>query len=399
LRTALLSLLLAAFVAGVPARQTAAPSAAINRAVVSAGGLIYVSGITNPAASTPAAGASAGSPAMTEVARQTQAVLDELRAALAPAGSSLADVVSVTVYLKRPSDFDAMNDVYRANFPVNPPTRTTVAVDLAPGALIQMSAIAVPTGTSRIPMLPSGWAKSPRPYSYIVRTGDLVFFSGLISRRGTDDQVVPGSVTVQTRTILDNAATLLRTAGLTFDNVVAARVFLTDDSDFEDMNAEYRRRFSGLPPARATAITGLMGSDAVVEISLIASSLSKETIGPFVSPTLPVSTAVRVGNRLFISGVTGTTEANSEDPASQTTEALDHLKRALSLAGFTPADVVDTTIYEPRSTDGPSIDAIYGGMFGTLPPARTVAGAKLVNRTGRVEIMATAVKPASLSSR
>jgi enamine deaminase RidA (YjgF/YER057c/UK114 family) len=392
LRRVFLSLVLAAVVGVVPvAPQTTGPAGPISRPVVSAGGLIYVSGITSPAASTPAAGATAA-PATTEIARQTQAVLDQLRAELTSAGSSLADVVSVTVYLRRSADFDAMNEVYRASFPLNPPVRTTVAVDLAPGALIQVSAIAVPTGTSRLPMLPTGWIKSPRPYSYIVRTGDLVFFSGLVSRRGTDDQVVTGSVTVQTRTILDNAATLLRTAGLTFDNVVAARVFLTDDSDFEDMNAEYRRRFSGLPPARATAITGLMGVDATVEIALVASSLSKEVIGPFVSPTLPVSTAVRAGNRLFISGVTGTTDANAEDPASQTTEALDHLKKALSLAGFESTDVVDTTVYEPRVSDGPSIDTVYGGFFGPASPARTIAGAKLVTRTGRVEIMATAVK-------
>jgi enamine deaminase RidA (YjgF/YER057c/UK114 family) len=375
-----------------PGSRAAAP---VSRPVVSAGGLIYVSGITSPADSTPAAGGAAGSASAAEVTRQTEAVLDELRRDLTPVGSSLADVVSVTVYLKRSLDFDAMNAAYRPYFPESPPTRTTVAVDLPSGVLIQVSAIAVPTGTSRIAMLPANWAKSPRPYSYMVRSGDLVFFSGLVSRRGTDDQVVPGSVTVQTRTILDNASTLLRTAGLTFDNVVAARVFLTDDSDFEDMNAEYRKRFSGLPPARATAITGLMGGDAMVEISLIASSLTKEVIGPLVSPTLPVSTAVRAGTRVFVSGVTGTTDTNAEDAAGQTTEALGHLSHALSLAGLSPVDVVDATVYEPRLSDGPTIDGIYGAFFGSEPPARTVAGARLVSHTGLVEIMAMAVGKAA----
>jgi len=50
---------------------------------------------------------------------------------------------------------------------------------------ITLSAIAVPTGASRETLLPAGWVKSPRPYSYIVRTSDLVFLSGLVSRRGS----------------------------------------------------------------------------------------------------------------------------------------------------------------------------------------------------------------------
>jgi 2-iminobutanoate/2-iminopropanoate deaminase len=288
-----------------------------------------------------------------------------------------------------------MNGVYRTYFTSSPPARTTVAVDLPPGVLIQVSAVAVPTGTSRVCLQPSTWVKSPRPYSYMVRTGDLVFVSGLVSRRGTDDQVVPGSVSVQTRTILDNAATLLRTAGLTFDNVLATRVFLVDDADFEAMNTEYRRRFAKDPPARATAITGLMGSDAMVEISFIASALPKEIIGPLVSPTLPVSTAVRAGSRVFLSGMTGTTDTNAADPASQATEAFGHLSHALSLAGLTPADVVDTTVYLPRLSDAAAIDDVYGGFFAADPPARTVAGARLIARTGLFEIMAMAVSKSS----
>ena len=61
-------------------------------------------------------------------------------------------------------------------------------MDIRDGALVEMSAIAVPNGTEREVLHPVGWMKSPRPYSYIVRAGGLVFLSGLVSRRGTDDQ-------------------------------------------------------------------------------------------------------------------------------------------------------------------------------------------------------------------
>lgn len=266
---------------------------------------------------------------------------------------------------------------------------------MAPGTLIEISAIAVPSGASRQTLQPASWAKSPRPYSYIVRAGDLVFLSGLESRRGSDDAVLRGSVAVQTRTILDNAGTLLRTAGLTYSDVVAARVFLADDLDFEAMNTEYRRRFATQPPARATAITGLFGNDALVEIALIASTLPKEVIGPAVTPTLPVSTGVRAGPRVFLSGVTGTSDTNAEDATGQASEALGHLAHALALVGLSPSDVVDTTLYLPHLADSQAIDTIYGAFFGPQPPTRTVVGTRLVSHTGLVEIMATAVSPST----
>ena len=197
-------------------------------AAVDAGGLIYVSGVAGTGPKDLLA--------TTDIATETRRAFDQLKAALEAAGSSLADLVNVTVYLKNASDFDAMNARHRTCVTDQPPARTTVAADLPDGALITISAVAVPTGAVRETLLPVGWVKSPRPYSYIVRTGDLVFLSGLVSRRGTDDQIVPGPVPVQMKTIMANAATLLKTAGLTFDNVVSARVFLTDDSLFEAMN-------------------------------------------------------------------------------------------------------------------------------------------------------------------
>ena len=68
--------------------------------------------------------------------RQTREVLDRLRTRLEAAGSSIGQVVCVTVYLKSASDFAAMNAAYRTYWPKDPPTRTTVIADLVlPDAL------------------------------------------------------------------------------------------------------------------------------------------------------------------------------------------------------------------------------------------------------------------------
>ena len=75
--------------------------------------------------------------------------------------------------------------------------------------------IAVPTGAERVVIHPAGWIKSPNPYSYAIRTGDTLFLSGLVSRNGRDNSVVAGDINAQTAVVLDNAAELLKAAGMT----------------------------------------------------------------------------------------------------------------------------------------------------------------------------------------
>ena len=209
-----------------------------------------------------------------------------------------------------------MNAVYREFFADEPPVRTTVVADLADGAAVAISAVAVPDGAPREVLQPAGWVKSPRPYSYVVRAGDLVYFSGLISRRGTDDQAVLGSTQLQMKTILDNAGVLLQTAGLDYSDVVAARVYLTDDSFFEEMNDEYRRVFPDRSAGARDRHHGADGRRAPWRSRSWPRPSTSEILGPTVSPTLPVSTAVRVGPRVFLSGVLGNTDTNIGDVGS-----------------------------------------------------------------------------------
>jgi 2-aminophenol/2-amino-5-chlorophenol 1,6-dioxygenase alpha subunit len=64
---------------------------------------------------------------------QTRAVVDNLRAILEAAGSSLDKILDVTVYLTdMKGDFDRFNQVYGEYFAAIQPTRTTVGVDSLP---------------------------------------------------------------------------------------------------------------------------------------------------------------------------------------------------------------------------------------------------------------------------
>jgi 2-iminobutanoate/2-iminopropanoate deaminase len=78
-----------------------------------------------------------------DVEQQTAIAIDHLEAVLKRAGSSLDQVVRVTVWLRKLEDFDAMNRAYRARFSRDPPARVTVGVDdLLFGAAVEIDAIA-----------------------------------------------------------------------------------------------------------------------------------------------------------------------------------------------------------------------------------------------------------------
>ena len=103
---------------------------------IKAGGFVFVSG---QVALDPATGALVGS----DVAAQTERVLQNLQAVVEAAGSDLDRVVKTTVYLRSMADFAAMNEVYKRYFKSEPPARATVAVaGLPKDALVEIDVIA-----------------------------------------------------------------------------------------------------------------------------------------------------------------------------------------------------------------------------------------------------------------
>jgi enamine deaminase RidA (YjgF/YER057c/UK114 family) len=79
-----------------------------------------------------------------DVAGQTQAVLDKIDALLARAGTQKTRVLSATIYLTDISTFGEMNDVWKKWVPVGAaPARATVEAKLAlPEFLVEISIVA-----------------------------------------------------------------------------------------------------------------------------------------------------------------------------------------------------------------------------------------------------------------
>ncbi len=363
-----------------PGANAAMPFAA----AVKADGLIYVSGTLG----------SGG-----DVKAQTKQVLDNISATLKTAGSSLANAASVTVYLRNQSDFAAMNEVYRTYFPKDPPARTTVMVPLLNEGLVEIAMVAVPTGGERVVVNPREWSSSPNPYSYGIKTGNTLFLSGLIARNGKDNTPMKGDMAAQTKGVLENGAAVLKAAGFSYGDVVAARVYITDQAAFQDMNNVYRTYFPADPPARATVKALLTSADYSVEITMVAVKASNRTA--FTTPNADgsagtknanLSSAIRAGNRLYVSGTLGNTAANKGDVKAQTAESLTRIGRTMKAAGYDWKDVVEGVVYLPDLTKFNDMNASYREVFGKEFPARATVGAGLMGADGAVEIMFTAAR-------
>jgi 2-iminobutanoate/2-iminopropanoate deaminase len=105
---------------------------------IKAGGVIYVSGFV-------AFDPRTGKVVEGGIKEQATQVMENIKAVLEAAGSSMKDVVKTTVYLTNLEDFKGMNEVFKTYFPTDPPARVTVGVKLPlPELLIEIDAIACP---------------------------------------------------------------------------------------------------------------------------------------------------------------------------------------------------------------------------------------------------------------
>jgi len=74
---------------------------------------------------------------------QTRQCLENIKQVLQVAGSSLNDVVKVTIFLGDGSQFNQMNEVYRSYFPKDYPARSTVVTTMfIPSMLVEIECVA-----------------------------------------------------------------------------------------------------------------------------------------------------------------------------------------------------------------------------------------------------------------
>jgi 2-iminobutanoate/2-iminopropanoate deaminase len=84
-----------------------------------------------------------GQPVEGGIQPQTRKVLENIKAVLEAAGTSMDMVLKTTCFLMDRNDFDKFNVVYREFFPRDQPARSTFQVaKLAPGYIVEIEVIA-----------------------------------------------------------------------------------------------------------------------------------------------------------------------------------------------------------------------------------------------------------------
>ena len=111
------------------------PKVPISQAI-KAGGMIYCSGFV-PADPT------TGRLVEGDIEAQTARVMENLKAVLEAAGSSLEKTVKATVFLVDRKDFGGMNTVFARYFPSDPPARSTIEARLMIDAKVEIELIAL----------------------------------------------------------------------------------------------------------------------------------------------------------------------------------------------------------------------------------------------------------------
>lgn len=107
------------------------------------------------------------------------------------------------------------------------------------------------------------------------------------------------------------------------------------------------------------------------------------------------SRAVRVGNRILVSGTTATDEngqlVGGDDPAAQMRYAIEKIERAIRALGGELSDVVRTRVFVSNIAHWEVVAQVHGEFFREIRPVNSLVEARLVGPHYLVEVEAEAV--------
>ena len=108
------------------------------------------------------------------------------------------------------------------------------------------------------------------PYSQAVLSGNTLYTSGQIAINPKSGKLILDSIELETTQVMDNMKAVLKEAGMNFDHVVKASIFISNMDDFNQINTVYNQYFTSDYPARETVQVARLPKDVNVEISMIA---------------------------------------------------------------------------------------------------------------------------------
>lgn len=199
--------------------------------------------------------------------------------------------------------------------------------------------------------IPDG-VRLPAAFSQAVRCGQMIFTSGQTAETETGAVLEPGSLSAQSRIVLDKLRRLLAGFGADLFDAVKSNVFNVEPGDQEEWKASALIRASHFrepgPAATGMSLTRLPHPDAMVRYDVIAmrgddgARLHREGVWPddhWDWPVhLPYRHGVKVGDLIFIGGqVSLDTRGGVIDPGKiepQTRRSMQNIQRVLGEFGL-----------------------------------------------------------------
>jgi enamine deaminase RidA (YjgF/YER057c/UK114 family) len=246
-------------------------------------------------------------------------------------------------------------------------------------------------------------------YSRALRVGDTVLQSGTTAIDRQGNVRGEGDVARQVDAIMKIAEWSMGKAGGRLADVVRSRIYVTDVGVADAAARALARYFRDARPASTLVqVNGLARPTQLIEIEFdavdgAAASGRRITSGGPLEDVYAYSRAVRVGDRVFISGSTALRAGGVEGPGDmyrQTRATMETILRSLADAGGAPGDLVYTKTFLTDLGKAADYTRAFVEALGEVRPVSTLLGAPaLVRPELLVEIEAEAVIGAARTRR
>jgi len=230
-----------------------------------------------------------------------------------------------------------------------------------------------------------------------IRAGGLIFCSGLVAINPESGEREHGTVTSEARRIFENLKLLLESAGSSLDRIVQVHAMIYDRIEYDVPNRAYRQYVPNAPPAR-TVMSVQIEAGFKVMLDVIAAAETRQA-ADMRHPKqaiearkpdgdiswrsdLPLSSAIRAGDFVFLSGMAaidpGTGKPAHGAVAAETRQILTNMGELLEASGSSLAKVVKVGVLIYSMLEYENMNSAYREFFPIDPPARTVCGAGLI---------------------
>ncbi|PKM70718.1 MAG: reactive intermediate/imine deaminase [Firmicutes bacterium HGW-Firmicutes-18] len=358
------------------------------------------------------------------VKEQAKQCFENIKAVLESIGHELSDVVRISVFVTNIKDLDAVDEVYKAYFPIYLPTRTSVEVAALPmDALVQIEAL-VSNGEGTIPNAPqsgdlikltNNTANAPMN-SLSTQTVSFSHYNNLSAQLPIDPKsgrLVKGGVKEQAMQCLKNIRVILESIDVPLDDIVKINLFLKNLSDISAVDEVYMTFFpdsaiaraAAYVPARTVIAASALPMDALVQIEAVvshgdgtppqavedrhglileANNTANAPINPLSTQTVAFSHYNHISAQLPLDPKTG--EMVAGGVKEQAEQCLKNIKAIVESVDHAMDDVVKVNIFVKSIANLNVIDDVYKTYFPNSIPARRVVGVSALPYNALIQI-------------